>query len=504
MLSPKELESDTPPEVEEKAWKRSCLKQRGQRKRRRVHFKNTGELAHLISESEREVDMDSESSPEVGLDFGPSKEEDDRCITIGKVTPSTGYTVKLRVQDLLVEAVVDTGAGVSVLGTEQYDLLENKPPVKRYVTLMQAGVDARLKGFIAGPFSIQVGENIQEVDLYVAPLKDPMLLGIDFLCKAVLDLERGKLSLGGETIHMTSSRVELWKEARVSLARKVCIPAGFVVLCPARLDRKLGDYMVESSIEQVSDLLLMLHTYHASGSSTQICLVNPSERDFTLQEGSTLGDAVEAGLHVPVPYQDRKVCSRGEEHRGNLGTREVPAHLQDLLERSSRELSREQRGQLADLLTEFQYVFARSEFDFGDFTALEHRIDTGDAAPIKERMRRIPLFFVDEEEAHLKMLDAGVTQPSISEWASAPVLIMKKDGNVRWCLGYRRLNNVTREDVFPLPLIDECMDTLTGNVWFSKLDANSAFHKIKISPEDRKKTAFITRYSLYEFVRMGF
>ena len=62
--------------------------------------------------------MDSGSSPEVGLDLGPSKEEDDRCITIGKVTPSTGYTVKLWVQDLLVEAVVDTGAEVSVLGTE--------------------------------------------------------------------------------------------------------------------------------------------------------------------------------------------------------------------------------------------------------------------------------------------------------------------------------------------------------------------------------------------------
>jgi hypothetical protein len=171
---------------------------------------------------------------------------------------------------------------------------------------MQAGVDARLKGFIAGPFSIQVGENIQEVDLYVAPLKDPMLLETDFLCKAVLDVQRSKLSLGGETIHMTSSRVEPWKEARVSLARKVCIPAGSVVLCPARLDRKLGDNMVEPSIEQVSDLLLMPHTY-ASGSSTQICLVSPSERDVTLQEGSILRDAVEAVLHVPVPYLDRKV-----------------------------------------------------------------------------------------------------------------------------------------------------------------------------------------------------
>jgi hypothetical protein len=63
---------------------------------------------------------------------------------------------------------------------------------------------------------------------------------------------------------------------------------------------------------------------------------------------------------------------------------------------------------------------------------------------------------------------------------------------------------VTKKDVFPPLLIDECMDTLTGNVWFSKLDANSAFHQIKISPKDRKKTVFITRYGLYEFVRMGF
>jgi hypothetical protein len=71
-------------------------------------------------------------------------------------------------------------------------------------------------------------------------------------------------------------------------------------------------------------------------------------------------------------------------------------------------------------------------------------------------------------------------------------------------LDYRKLNNVTRKDVFPLPLIDECLDTLTGNVWFSKLDANSTFHQIRISPKDRQKTAFITKYGLFEFMRKGF
>jgi hypothetical protein len=95
-------------------------------------------------------------------------------------------------------------------------------------------------------------------------------------------------------------------------------------------------------------------------------------------------------------------------------TTEVPEHLQDLLERSAKELDPSEREKLAELLTEFQDVFARSEFDFGNFTALEHEIDTGDAHPIRERMRRTPLFFAGEEEAHLKkMLDAGVIQPSI-------------------------------------------------------------------------------------------
>jgi hypothetical protein len=86
------------------------------------------------------------------------------------------------------------------------------------------------------------------------------------------------------------------------------------------------------------------------------------------------------------------------------------------LERSSKELTPPEREKLAELLNEFQDVFARGEFDFGNFTALEHEIDTGDAHPVKERMSRTPLFFAGEEEAHIKkMLDAGVIQLSVSE-----------------------------------------------------------------------------------------
>nr|KAG5699813.1 hypothetical protein BaRGS_013533 [Batillaria attramentaria] len=120
-------------------------------------------------------------------------------------------------------------------------------------------------------------------------------------------------------------------------------------------------------------------------------------------------------------------------------------------------------------------------------------------------MRRTPVGFEQEEEKHLQsMLKAQVIQPSNSPWASPPVLIRKKDGSVRWCLDFRKLNEVTLKDAFPLPLISECLDTLSGNTYMSTLDMAAGYWQLEIHPEDRHKTAFLTKYGLFEFVRMPF
>ena len=120
-------------------------------------------------------------------------------------------------------------------------------------------------------------------------------------------------------------------------------------------------------------------------------------------------------------------------------------------------------------------------------------------------MRRTPTCFANEEEELLKkILDAGVIQESVSDMASSPVLIRKRDGSVRWCIDYRALNEVTVKDTFLLPIIEDCLDTFAGNVWFSKLHANSAYWQVLVNPEERKNTAFLNKYGLYEHVRMGF
>lgn len=99
------------------------------------------------------------------------------------------------------------------------------------------------------------------------------------------------------------------------------------------------------------------------------------------------------------------------------------------------------------------------------------------------------------------MTKDDVMELSISEWALPPVLIRNSNGKVSYAIDYLKLNAVTRKDVYPLPMIEECLDTLAGDEWFSKLDANSAYWQIKVKEEHRPKTAFITKYGqAYKFL----
>lgn len=114
---------------------------------------------------------------------------------------------------------------------------------------------------------------------------------------------------------------------------------------------------------------------------------------------------------------------------------------------------------MVSLVKEYADIFAVSDLDFGNFTKIEHHIYAGDARPVKLRMRHTPAVF-QGEEGHLKnMLKAGVIQPPSTDWASAPVLVRKKDGSVRWCVDYLALNKVTVKDTYQLPLIEKCMAT---------------------------------------------
>ena len=90
------------------------------------------------------------------------------------------------------------------------------------------------------------------------------------------------------------------------------------------------------------------------------------------------------------------------------------------------------------------------------------------------------------------MLSRGVIRPSTSPWASPVVLVQKKDGSTRFCLDYRKLSSLTQKDAYPLPRVDDTLDTLAELKLFSTLDLSSGYWQVEVADADKEKTAFTT------------
>ena len=102
------------------------------------------------------------------------------------------------------------------------------------------------------------------------------------------------------------------------------------------------------------------------------------------------------------------------------------------------------------------------------------------------------------------MLDSNIITPSSSPWASPVVFVRKKDSSLRFCVDYHKVNVITRKDAYPLPRVDDTLDTLACCKWFTTLDLLSGYWQVEVDEKDREKTAFTTPDGLFEFTRMPF
>ena len=163
------------------------------------------------------------------------------------------------------------------------------------------------------------------------------------------------------------------------------------------------------------------------------------------------------------------------------------------------------KDRLRRLLLDHQEAFALEDGERGETDLVQMTIETGDAVPRRQPVRRMPFAVRLEVARQLdEMQSRGVIQPSSSPWASPVVLVRKKDGSLRFCIDYRHLNLVTKPDVFPLPRMDDLLDQLGQSKFFSTLDLASGYWQVKVHPDAREKTAFITHQGLYEFNVMPF
>ena len=136
--------------------------------------------------------------------------------------------------------------------------------------------------------------------------------------------------------------------------------------------------------------------------------------------------------------------------------------------------------------------FSLDPAELGCTHSMEHIIKVTDDAPFKEQFRRIPPLLVEEVRNHLKeMLESGAIRPSQSAWCNTMVLVWKKDGSLHFCINSCCLNAYTKKDSYPLPRIQEALESLVGAGHFSCLDLKSGFWQIKMEEALKQYTAFI-------------
>ena len=131
---------------------------------------------------------------------------------------------------------------------------------------------------------------------------------------------------------------------------------------------------------------------------------------------------------------------------------------------------------------------------------VQHAIETGTHPPVHTPPYRVS--YKDEQMQRQeieKLLKQGIIEESTSPWSSPIVLVRKKDGSVRFCIDFRKLNSITTKDAFPIPRIDDIFDHLSQAEYYTTIDFKSGYFQVGLDPKDRPKTAFSTRDQHYQF-----
>lgn len=230
-------------------------------------------------------------------------------------------------------------------------------------------------------------------------------------------------------------------------------------------------------------------------------LRNETNRDILLPTNCVIADLV-------VPDQITCICrsvqNTNQEMAANCSSKQQPIAESGLcFDFGSSALPEDWKQRITEKLNGFSDVFSCHDLDFGHATKIKHHINLKDETPFKQRSRPVHPNDFEAVKKHLQaLLDAGVIKESESPFSSPIVVVRKKNGDVRLCVDYRKLNLQTIRDAYALPVLEESFSALAGSKWFSVMDLKSGYYQIEMNEADKPKTAFVCPFGFYEFNRM--
>ena len=425
-----------------------------------------------------------------------------------------GFYVPGKAENLSVDWLIDTGCTITILSLRRFMALssDEKPTLEHYDKELKSVDEQTINVIGKATVNIEIGEHWFKHDCVIAEISNDGLLGVDFMKshEVVIDFANNKVSCSGQVLPARFKQLHN-RICRVSLSETTVIPASSRVLLKGQTSKPLADgmWMIEPLDHSpgYQTLLTAKVLTKASGSTIPVEIMNPSESEIKLEKFTNLGYASRV-------QEDDLLCTLGVEGEAEAKSpksssckprNRLSDELNDLVDEIEESISRSDMRKIKQLLLRNQEVFGTKDEPFGKTDLVKHEIETENTLPIKQHMRRIPFHLRPEADAEVsKMLKAGVIEPSSSPWSAPVVLVRKKDGTIRYCIDYRKLNEVTKKDSYPLPRIDDSLDVLGKANYFSTLDLASGYWQIQLSDEAKEKSAFSTSSGLYQFTVMPF
>ena len=399
-----------------------------------------------------------------------------------------------------VKLLLDTGAQRSFISQKFYDqklasLIQKKQSYIRMYGV--GGNELTTTGEIL--LDIQLGDEIIRQKFIIADIKEEGILGFDF-CQnhqAEWRWRDKQLTLNSDSSSRAATQDRV---VRVILKDDTDVPPKCEIVTSGLLEHSTNI----TSIGMVEPQESFLERYHIGvaavvtekrENSIPIRLMNTSEENISIRKHTPI--AIFSPVEVLEEEKVRQVQQQDTKMTDSAFLQQFEEQLATLGEKD--------RAQFSALLIKYRGQFMQPGYQLGQTSLVKHEIHTGNQAPIKQRPRREPIGMqgVVKEELE-KMLDKGIIEPSSSAWGSPIVLVRKKDNTVRFCIDYRKLNEVTTKDAYPLPRIEDNLDALQGSTLFSTLDLASGYWQVQMADQDKEKTAFSTKYGLYQFKVMPF
>lgn len=341
----------------------------------------------------------------------------------------------------------------------------------------------------------------EEIEIY--------LVDLQWLCADIL-IGHSLTELPGVRVYKTDSILFMYKDLLASGSRVRVTSTvtnrifGVTTVAIATTPQISGLLYIDTELcmREGKEYAILPGIYTVNAGFGSVLVIGLSCKEFTLDASTLLA---RASIISNTPQQHSPQRSVGDVNilRVNIDDTDCKILKEQII--IDADLDEQVLEQLLSTLNSRRDCFAFSLAELGKTSLAEMQINLKDSVPVTYRPYRISLAEREKVKTIVnELLDSGIIRESTSEYASPIILVAKKNGEVRMCVDYRALNHKTVKEKFPMPLIDDQIDKLSGQVFFSTLDLASGYHQVPVSESSKHLTAFVTPDGHYEYNRMPF